>query len=104
MKNKSRFKRGFRKNKRIDHPAYLLGRNGDKYDYIGITHSDKTNGKNNIPLKKNPNPNDKRKSYVRPTVESDDPKNFGRSYKDWAFGSEDKKTVQKIYDKSKNKK
>ena len=104
MRKRSRFKRSFRKNKRINHPTYLLGRNGNKLDYVGITHSDTTDGEYNLPLDKNPNPRDKKRAFLRPKIETDEPKNFGRRYEDWKFSEKDKKTVQKLYDKSKKKK
>lgn len=100
-KKKNNFRKGFRKNKRIKHPTYIFDERGNMYQYIGITHSEKVGDIQNIPLKKNPNPNDNRKAYIRPFVEEDKPKNFSRSMKDWKFSSEDKKTVQKVIDKNK---
>ena len=101
-KNKG-FRRGFRKNKRIKHPTYVIDKHGNLYKYIGITHSRKTNGEDNIPLIKNPNPKDNRSAYIRPRVENDDCRNFGRGYNDWQFSEEDKKTVRKIIEKDKEK-
>lgn len=104
MAKKNGFRRGFRKNKRINHPTYVIDKDGNIYQYIGITHSSKTNDIDNIPLKKNPNPNDKRSAYIRPFIENDNYKNFGRGYNDWKFSEKDKKTVQKVIDKSNKKK
>ena len=100
-KKKSNFRQGFRKNKRIKHPTYVVGEVGNIYKYIGITHSESFNGVKNIPLKRNPNPSDARKSYIRPCVEEDIPKNFGRRLKGWSFSDEDKKTVKRVIEKSK---
>ncbi len=100
-KKKSNFRKGFRRNKRIKHPTYVIDEKGNVYRYIGITHSDKTDNIKNVPLKKNPNSQDSRKAYLRPFVEEDEPKNFGRSYKKWSFSSEDKETVRSIINKNK---
>lgn len=102
-KKKSNFRKGFRKNKRVNHPAYLIGENGGEYDYIGITHSETVNEEANIPLKKNPNPQDPKRAYLRPSVESDKPTNFGRAYKGWGFSEEDKKTVRELIENAKKK-
>lgn len=101
-KNKG-FRRGFRKNKRIKHPTYVIDKHGNIYKYIGITHSPKTNNEDNIPLSKNPNPKDNRAAYMRPYVEDDDFRNFGRGYNDWQFSEADRKTVQKIIKEGKQK-
>jgi hypothetical protein len=101
-KNKG-FRRGFRKNKRMKHPTYVIDKQGNVYKYIGITHSPKTNDVENIPLAKNPNPKDNRSAYVRPYVENDDFRNFGRGYNDWKFSEADRKTVRKIIEKNKEK-
>lgn len=100
-KKKSNFRKGFRKNKRIGHPAYLIDEDGNMYKYIGITHAQKTNGMDNIPLSKNPDPKDSSKAFVRPLIEKDKPKNFGRRLNGWTFSAEDKKAVKKIIDKDK---
>ena len=99
-----KFIKNFRKNKRINHPTYLVDRDGNVYKYIGITHSEITLGKKNIPLKSNPNPEDNKTAYVRPRVEKDKAENFGRRLKGWRFLKEDKKTIKDIVDKDKNKK
>ena len=48
------------------HPVYIFAKVGKKFRFVGITHSNITDGMNNIPLTKNPNPNDKEPSYFRP--------------------------------------
>ncbi len=96
-----KFRRSFRKNKRINHPTYVVDKQDDVYEYIGITHSKITNGKNNIPLRNNPNPNDSRQAYVRPILEKDIDKNFGKRYSSWNFSKSDTKKVNKLIDKNK---
>ena len=98
---KRKFQRGFRKNKRVNHPSYVIDQDGNMYEYIGVTHSAVTKGENNVSLEKNPNPKDVRRAYVRPIVERDEKKSFGREYNDWFFSKADKKKVDKIIDKNK---
>lgn len=38
------------------HLQYVCGRVGNEYESVGVTHGKRTKGVNNIPLKKNPNP------------------------------------------------
>ena len=42
------------------HPTYIYKKVGDKYHFIGITHSEITHRTKNIKLDKNPNPDDPR--------------------------------------------
>lgn len=100
-KKKSGFRKGFRKNKRIQHPTYLVDQDGRLYRYIGITHSPRTGDRDNIPLYQNPNPKDTRKAYLRPEVEKDEPKNFGRRLEGWKFGARDEETVRRIVNRKK---
>lgn len=102
-KKKDNFRKGFRKNKRIKHPAYVVDKDGNLYKYVGVTHSRVTGAEENIPLISNPNPNDSRQAYIRPYVEKDEPKNFGRRYDNWNFSKSDKTTVNKVIEKSKKK-
>ena len=48
----------FRKNKVSGHPAYIYAKVGNKFIFLGITHSaiDSKTGELNIKLDKNPNP------------------------------------------------
>lgn len=103
-KKKKNFRKGFRKNKRTRHPAFVFDEKNGKFVYIGITHSPKVGEVENIPLKNNPNPNDEKQAFVRPEAEEDKPKNFGRSMKDWKLSEEDKKTINKIIENFKKKK
>ena len=78
------------------HPAYIYKREGDKYKFIGITHAPITEGIKNIPLNKNPNPADSRKSYARPMADSDNYKKFSRKLKGWKISPSDKDKLKKI--------
>lgn len=102
-KKKKNFRKGFRKNKRVRHPAYVFDEKSGKLLYIGITHAPKVKEEENIPLKKNPNPQDDKQAFARPKVEEDEPKNFGRAMKDWKLSEEDKKTINTIIENSQKK-
>ena len=96
---KKKFRYNFRKNKRVNHPAYLIDQDGNMYKYIGLTHSKVTDNVQNVKLSKNPDPKDKRPSYARPFVERDEKKNFGKGLNDWKLAPEDKKKIKKIIKK-----
>jgi len=51
------------------HPNYIYKKVGNNYEYICITHAKRTRGVSNIPMHKNPDPNDKQDAYFRPTPE-----------------------------------
>ncbi len=105
-KKDKRFHPQFRhsKNANRQHPTYIFAKNGDDYEFIGITHSKITNGIKNIPLEKNPNPRDSRSAYIRPCVEKDKKKNFGKREKDWRFADEDVGKVKSVIKRHKKKK
>jgi len=47
------------------HPAIIFHQEGRHFYCFGITHNKRTRGADNIPLYKNPDPNDKRQAYIR---------------------------------------
>ena len=97
MSDKNKSKNEFRKSKKTNgHPAYIYKREGDTYKFVGITHSPITHGVKNIPLDKNPNPNDISKSYARPFCDSDNKKNFSRKLSGWKLSSSDRVKINKI--------
>lgn len=51
------------------HIQHIYRKVGNTFVFIGITHSDVTRGVKNIKLDKNPDPKDKRASYIKPTPE-----------------------------------
>jgi hypothetical protein len=82
--------------KNTGHPAYIYAKVGKKYKFIGITHADITKGVSNIPLDRNPDPNDKRQSYLRPKADSQNRSTFGKRLEGWHFGESDKPKVKKV--------
>lgn len=101
---KSEFRTCFSR-KAKGHPTYIYAKVGDKYEYIGLTHSPITRGMKNIPLDVNPNPNESEQAYIKPNVESEKVKFFEKKPKSsWKFSRKDKKKVRKIIRNSKRKK
>ena len=80
----------------LGHPTYIYKRVGIKYYFIGMTHSEITQGTKNIKLSKNPNPNDQRDSYVRPFSSEEYVNKFGKKKKGWKLSKVDKKVIKKI--------
>ena len=78
------------------HPTYIYKKVGDDYYFIGITHSDVTQGAKNIKLDKNPNPNDKRDSYFRHFASKDKTSKFGKKKKGWRLSFKDRLKAKKI--------
>jgi hypothetical protein len=98
---KARFQRGPAEIK--GHPTYIFAKDGDNFKYIGITHSDITDGVTNIELEKNPNPNDKKDAFIRPKAEKAHESKFGRKYHGWAFDEKDKGKVKSVIKKDREK-
>lgn len=87
------------------HPVYIYAKVDGRYEYIGLTHAEITKGMKNIPLEKNPNPNDSRQSYLRPKTDNDKETMFEKkAKKDWKFSRKDKRKAKKIIHESKKKK
>ena len=89
----------FRINKKSGHPTYVYARVGSKFEFIGLTHSEITQGVKNIKLEKNPDPKDKRTAYMRPSAKSDKTKNFKEKKKGWKLSTADKNKAEKIINK-----
>lgn len=83
-----------RKNKDTRHPAYIYAKVGNEFKYLGITHAKITDGVKNIPLDKNPNPKDKKKSYVRPKAEKSKTSRFKAKEKGWSLSKKDKEKLK----------
>ncbi len=79
-----------------NHPTYIYAKVGDKYEYLGITHAKITKGVKNIRLEKNPNPQDKRTVYVRPTSQKAHQSSFGAKLKGWFFSDSDKEKIERL--------
>ena len=80
------------------HPRHFFKKKGKKYIGLGITHADRTNGRNNIPLKKNPEPNpkDKRPVYIRVEIEEVDENRLSARLIGWKFSGTDTEMVREL--------
>lgn len=78
------------------HPQYIIGETKDEYASLGVTHST-TSGKRHRThlLKKNPNPNDSKPSYMKKNIEISNKKNYMKSkkYSHYRLSEEDEKYV-----------
>lgn len=81
------------------HLQYVFGKTGSQLESLGITHGKRTKGVNNVPLKKNPNPQDKRQAYVRPKITQEQEKRYGKRLDGLGLSSEDKVMVWKLIDR-----
>ncbi|MDE6655559.1 MAG: hypothetical protein K2J85_01040 [Anaeroplasmataceae bacterium] len=79
-----------------EHPAYIYAQKGKKLIFIGITHSKITEGMDNIPLEKNPEPGNKTPAYIRPNPDEAHRSSFGAKLKGWFFSNNDKKKVEEV--------
>lgn len=89
MARKIKSKNEFRYNRKISHNTYVFGDDGKNYKAVGITHSNKTFGRNNMPLKVNPQKGKKEKSYIRNGIISDKHSHFDKPKKNFSFSKED---------------
>ncbi len=103
-KKKSNFRKGFRKNKNTNHPAYTYSKKDGKYQYVSLTHSDSYDNEPTIPLHKNPNSKDKKKAYILPNPYEDKIKDFSRGYNDWKIHAKDKSKFDLVMKKPIKKK
>lgn len=86
------------------HLQYVCGRVGNEYESVGVTHGKRTKGVNNIPLKKNPNPEDEKPAYVRPKLTRKNAKDYGKRLNGLGLSAEDKKTVWELIEKLRSEK
>lgn len=75
------------------HLHYVCGKIGNDFQSIGITHGKRTKGVNNIPLKKNPNPQDSKQAFVRPKLINAKSKSYGKRLDGLGLSKEDKTMV-----------
>ena len=81
------------------HPAFIFKWENEHVLSFGITSSDRTRGKKNIPLHSSPNPNNKSKMYLRPTPIKDHRANFDRLLVDWKWCEQDEQLVKDLIEK-----
>ena len=90
MARKIKNKNEFRYNNTTKHPNYIFEEFGNKYHSVGITHKDKTFGRNNMPLSENPDSRKKDKAYIRNGIITDKKKNYSKKpINNMSFDAED---------------
>lgn len=98
-----------RNKKHAKHPYVIVGANRTKFNAMSLEHNAikrKSKGKgykHNLPLIKNPNPNDNKPSYLRKQIISDFKFNFSKAFKNYKISDEDAINIM-IYLESKKKK
>lgn len=92
-KHEFQIKKGTKSTK--PHPAYVYAQSGNKYKHLIFTHSPTTNGKANVPLKYNIDPNEKRTGYIRPMFFVDRRENFEPPKKKYRIHPDDMSTIKK---------
>ncbi len=86
------------------HLHYVCGKTGNNFESVGVTHAKKTKGTKNVPLQKNPDPNDKRKAYIRPALTEEKRKQYGKQLNGLGLSAEDKKKVWDLIEKLRKEK
>ncbi len=86
------------------HPTYIYAQEGKRLKFIGITHAEITEGVENIPLEKNPEPGNKTKVYIKPNPDEAHRSSFGAKLKGWFFFDRDKSKVEEVKKKVLRKK
>lgn len=86
----------FRYNYEEHHPGYDFYEDDDVVVSFGLTHHEETFGIKNMPLEKNPDPNDSDPSYIRNgTIVTKKKKNISRNKKTgWVLAPKDKANVK----------
>ena len=92
----------FRKNKKSGHPAYIYAKVGNDFVYLGLTHSDVTQGVKNIKLEHSPDPYSNDVVFIRSSSEKLRTNKFSKqTYKNWSFTENDQKKINKIKKRTK---
>ncbi len=104
-KRKSVAKNEFRFNANQKHMTYIFEDDGKKYSSVGITHQQQTFGKENMPLKNNPQKCRTDSAYIRNGIIRDKHDSYGRAKNNYKFSDEDyPKVKSKIRNYKKNRK
>ena len=78
-----------RKKKHAKHPQIIIDANRIRFRSMTLTHSKGKRRTRNIPLKSNPNPSDKKQSYVSKSVIEDFKFNYSKAFKNYSLSNED---------------
>lgn len=81
---------------RKGHPSYVFGSSGKRYRFFCFTHSESTDGKENIRLKYNIAPDETEDCYVRPIPQVDSHDNFEPPKKLYRIHEEDMSLIRSL--------
>ena len=94
------FKKHFRTNKLIKHPAYIFAKKGDIFYCFYVTHQKKWKGIKNIPLHGKLNPNDTHeKQYIVPILAKAKIDKFYENTLPLKFSKKDGSILRMLYKK-----
>ena len=92
-----------RKKKKEMHPQIIVGVDRTSFESVSLTHSNKQGNRNNLKLKKNPNPNDITDSYVKRRVIKEFKFRFSKAFKNYKLSNEDIDELMKFLEQKKRK-
>ena len=99
-----RYKKKEGGSKKSRHPKLIVEESNTEYGFMGLTKDSHSGHHANIPLKKNPQKNNKKQAYLRKELRYDDKTNFEKDIlSDYTLSEEDKQTVLKYFEKYKKK-
>ena len=94
-KKKMRPKNEFRFNHDTGHMTHVFLENDSEYRAVGLTTKEKTFGRSNMPLKKNPKKGGTGKSYARNGIVADNKRSFSKkTAKNFSFSPDDKANIK----------
>ena len=93
-----------RRKRKEKHPQIIVGADRTKFKSVGLTHSKKDRGRNNYPLKSNPNVSDERQAYFKKRIIEDFKFRFSKEFKNFKLTNNDIESLKKFLDSKKQKK
>ena len=78
-----------RRKKHAKHPQIIVEANKIRFKSVTLTHSKGKRKRRNIPLKQNPNPNDKRQAYYSKQIIKDFKFNYTKAFKNYSLSNDD---------------
>ena len=90
-----------RKKKKENHPKVIINADKTSFGAVDLTHAISDGKRSNLPLKNNPNPNDKRKAYVKKRIIRDFKFRFSKAFKNYQLSNDDIDELIKYFSKKK---
>lgn len=96
--------RAFHNKEHTGHPVYIIDETTKEFIGFGITTGKYTNGVQNIPLSKNPEPNNEKEAYVRPKIMKIKKGVKNTVKRGWSFSPQDKNLIASLIELNKKRK